>query len=296
MNVESATISTSKSADASSSSSTPPAVTKDGAKTFKDELSDTKTQDANAAAVKDTEVQNAEVNKSVTTNEQSSKTSQNNLLQQVSKDKLLASQEDALNNAKESEVINSLAELNSKIATINNFKSGFNKEVQGVKSKTDDKVDGTLGQTMKMDHQDLAFFLSLTDNQQLTAQASQLQAQNGLKSSDFTSIKSEATQKTVQVSQALLDSLNESAKTNKPFRIDFGSDVSVIMKVDKNGVLSANFIPGTAAVEAYLKNNIAGLKQNFESQNLAYNELSYSEKRKDDQQEKQQNNRENENE
>ena len=297
MNVVATTVSTGKTAEHSSSSSSSSTVAKDEAKTFKDELGDAKTQEANATAVKETEAQDAEANKSKMTEEQSAKISQDNLLQQVSKDKLLAKQEDALKSAEDADIITSLTELNSKIATINGLKTGFDKEIEGVKSKTEDKVDGNFCQTIKMDNKDVSFFLSLTDNQQMTAQASQLQVQNGLSGVDFTSVKSEATQKTVQISQTLLDSLNESAKTNKPFRIDFDSDVSVIMKVDKDGVLSANFIPGSAAVETYLKNNIAGLRQTFDSQNLSYNELSYSGRRKDEeQQEKQQENREKENE
>ncbi len=92
----------------------------------------------------------------------------------------------------------------------------------------------------------------------------------------FQEIKAEATQKTVAVTQTLLDSLNESMKTNKPFRIDFGDDIAVIMKVDKDGILSANFIPGSSAVENYLRGNIGYLRQSFEEQNLDYNELSYT--------------------
>lgn len=50
-----------------------------------------------------------------------------------------------------------------------------------------------------------------------------------------------------------MDKLSESMKTNQPFRIDFDKDVSVIIKVNKDGSLAANFIPGDKAVEQYLK-------------------------------------------
>lgn len=46
----------------------------------------------------------------------------------------------------------------------------------------------------------------------------------------------------------------------------------------------ANFIPGDKAVEQYLKNNIASLRQRFDEQNLQYSELSYSNSRQQQQQ------------
>ena len=83
-------------------------------------------------------------------------------------------------------------------------------------------------------------------------------------------------QKNLQVSSVLMEKLSESLKNNKPFRIDFDKDVSVIIKVNKDGSLAANFIPGDKAVEQYLRNNIASLRQRFDDENLAYSELTYS--------------------
>ena len=81
-----------------------------------------------------------------------------------------------------------------------------------------------------------------------------------------------------------MEKLAESLKTNKPFRIDFDKDVSVIIKVNKDGSLSANFIPGDKAVEQYLRNNIASLRQRFDEENLSYSELSYSNSKEERQQ------------
>ena len=58
-------------------------------------------------------------------------------------------------------------------------------------------------------------------------------------------------------------------------RISFDKDVSVVIKIDKHGKISAEFIPGSAEVENYLRTNIASLKQKFDEQNLPYNELFY---------------------
>lgn len=102
------------------------------------------------------------------------------------------------------------------------------------------------------------------------------------------------TAKSVQVSSVLMEKLAESLKTNQPFRIDFDKDVSVIIKVNKDGSLMANFIPGDKAVEQYLKNNIASLRQRFDDENLSYSELSYSNSR--EQQKQQRRKKENDNE
>ena len=74
-------------------------------------------------------------------------------------------------------------------------------------------------------------------------------------------------QQNVQVSSVLMDKLAESMRTNQPFRIDFDKDVSVIIKVNKDGSLAANFIPGDKAVEQYLRNNISSLRQREMSRN-----------------------------
>ena len=76
-----------------------------------------------------------------------------------------------------------------------------------------------------------------------------------------------------------MNKLADSMKNNQAFRIDFDKDVSVIIKVNKDGSLMANFIPGDKAVEQYLKNNIASLRQRFDEQNLQYSQLSYSNSR-----------------
>ena len=94
-------------------------------------------------------------------------------------------------------------------------------------------------------------------------------------------------QQNVQVSSVLMDKLAESMKTNQPFRIDFDKDVSVIIKVNKDGSLAANFIPGDKAVEQYLRNNISSLRQRFDEQDLSYTQLSYSNSRQQQQQKRQ---------
>lgn len=281
MDVKSTSTITKTKETSSASSSSSNATSKDSQTTFKDELDAVKTQEAKESEKQKTsEADNAKKNEDIT------KTQAKN-----EKDK-------AEENSGNAKLQNPLSELNSKIAAINEIKNIYNSKTHGIDSKTDDKTSdkNSYCQRIKMDTNDITFFINLVDNQQMTAQNNQANNSNGL-NNNFTNIKSEATQGTVSISATLMDAINDSLKTNKPFRIDFDNDVAVIMKVDREGVLSTNFIPGSAAVEQYLKNNIETLKQNFDNQNLPYNELSYRQQDREREQEQQQNkNKENKNE
>ena len=87
---------------------------------------------------------------------------------------------------------------------------------------------------------------------------------------------SDSSSKPINATSSLLNVLQSSIDTNKPIRLDFDNDITVILKLDKKGKIQAHFIPGTSEVEAYLKNNIACLKQNFDEQEINYSYLGYS--------------------
>lgn len=142
---------------------------------------------------------------------------------------------------------------------------------------------------INMSDSDANFFANLVQNTDMSMKSIATQINDAMANG------AEGIQKNVQVSSVLMDKLSESMKTNQPFRIDFDKDVSVILKVNKDGSLAANFIPGDKAVEQYLRNNISSLRQRFDDQNLPYSELSYSNSRQQ-QQERRRNNKENRNE
>ena len=123
---------------------------------------------------------------------------------------------------------------------------------------------------INMSDSDANFFANLVQNTDMSMKSIATQINDAMANG------TEGVQKSVQVSSVLMDKLSESMKTNQPFRIDFDKDVSVILKVNKDGSLAANFIPG----------------QRFDDQNLPYSELSYSNSRQQ-QQEKRRNNKEN---
>ena len=143
-------------------------------------------------------------------------------------------------------------------------------------------------QSVSMSDSDAMFFTNLVQNTDMSMQsiASNLQ--------QLSQVNVQAAEKTAKVSATLMNLLSDSMKTNQPFRIDFDKDVSVIIKVNKDGSIMANFIPGDKAVEEYLKNNIGFLRQRFDDQNLAYSQLSYS-KHKQQQEQQNRNNNDKEN-
>lgn len=134
---------------------------------------------------------------------------------------------------------------------------------------------------INMSDSDANFFANLVQNTDISMQSIAANI------SDQMAEGAQNIQKNVQVSSVLMNKLAESMKTNQPFRIDFDKDVSVIIKVNKDGSLAANFIPGDKAVEQYLRNNIASLRQRFDEQDLSYTQLSYSNSRQQQQQKRQ---------
>ena len=124
---------------------------------------------------------------------------------------------------------------------------------------------------LKMTEQDANFFIELVKNNQETGQTATdttTQILQDLQQAD-------EAQQTTRVSKALADMIGEAAKTNKPFRIDFDKNISVIIKIDREGKISAEFLPGDKAVEQFLRTQLPMLRQKFNDENINYKDLNY---------------------
>ena len=127
--------------------------------------------------------------------------------------------------------------------------------------------------SIMMSLEDAKFFVSLAQEGQFSVEATQ----NG----EFKNLiqlqvaQTAVTQKTVEVTNQLTSLIEKAQQTQKPVRITFDNDVSVVLKIDKHGKVTAEFIPGSLEVENYLRNNISALRQKFDEQNLPYNDLFY---------------------
>ncbi len=142
--------------------------------------------------------------------------------------------------------------------------------------------------SVSMDLADALFFVNLTREGQFSVE--------NTPAGDFKSViqlevsQNIVSKKTVETTNQLTSLIEKAQSTQKPVRISFDNDVSVVIKIDKQGKVSAEFIPGSLEVENYLKNNIASLRQKFDEQNLPYNDLLY---RQNEKQNRNKNNKDN---
>ena len=137
----------------------------------------------------------------------------------------------------------------------------------GVK-KVDTKSNITVETVVKYDNvimnkSDVDFFVNLVENG-----SANIDTQQALKSS--------------QVSKTLADLIAKSMKDNQPVRIDFDNNISVIIKISREGKISADFLPSSQVAEAYLKENLPLLRQRFDDNNIEYDELNERRQRQDD--------------
>ena len=128
-------------------------------------------------------------------------------------------------------------------------------------------------ETMSMSFEDAMFFLNLTKEAQFsveTAPTGEFKAITQIEVS-----QNVVSKRAVEVTNQIATLVEKAQKTQKPVRITFDNNVSVIIKIDKQGKVTAEFIPGSVEVENYLRNNISALRQKFDEQNLPYNDLFY---------------------
>lgn len=278
MNVSTTTSSTSSTADVSSIRSQATSTTKTSETSEKSFDEEMKTQSEEVSDSKNSETSNKSENKTVEAEKSSSK-------EQESSDNL-SENDDLLS-----------SDLLSGIVNFSDFK--YNNQTQNLLSQniqtlldTKDLMNTVQSASnfdydvVNMSDSDANFFVNLVQNTDMSMKSISSQISNEMVNN------SENIQSNVQVSTVLMEKLADSMKTNQPFRIDFDKDVSVIIKVNKDGSIMANFIPGDKAVEQYLRNNISSLRQRFDDENLSYSELSYSNSRGQQQKRKKENDNE----
>ena len=101
--------------------------------------------------------------------------------------------------------------------------------------------------------------------------------ENGV--ADLDNLAPEAAKKAIQTSKSLSDLLAKAMDSKQPVRIDFDNNISVIIRISRDGKISAEFLPSSQVAEAYLKENLPLLKQRFDDNNIKYDDLSQRERR-----------------
>lgn len=223
----------------------------------------------NETAVKKTEeTKTAQDNKEVSEKKEESQKKESEfkkLLEPKETDKITAQQQQL-----EQQNLMNLNNLNE------NYANKFSFDVGSDKGKFDFSMNYS---TVNISKDDAKFFSDLVDNKQFAVQESGGKT-NVIKFADEIG----PTYKTQQTSKTLVNMIEKAYNEGKPVRIDFDNNVSVIMKIDKSGKISAEFIPGDKAVEEYLRNNIRSLKQRFDDESIGYNDIFYRQSRQQNQQ------------
>ncbi len=88
--------------------------------------------------------------------------------------------------------------------------------------------------------------------------------------------------KSLNFSKGLFNLIEYSHKQQKPIRLDFRGDSSVILRVNAQGNLSAEFISNNTAMEYILRNNIPNLKNKLDSEGIPYEKIVYRDNRQKD--------------
>ena len=81
--------------------------------------------------------------------------------------------------------------------------------------------------------------------------------------------------KDLKFSKSLLNLIEYSQASNRPIRIDFDKDLSVILRIDKQGKISAEFIAQDKAMEFLIKTNIPNLRQKLDNSGIKYKKIYY---------------------
>ena len=128
---------------------------------------------------------------------------------------------------------------------------------------------------LRMDRDDAMFFAGAVKGEEMAC------LDNRIVMKDVEKLgETEQVYKSAEVSKTLMNMLSESMNKNKPVRIDFGNDISAVIKVDRQGRIAAEFIPSDKAAEEFLKNNLSYLRETFEKESIPYNELSYRQQKR----------------
>lgn len=199
-----------------------------------------------------------------------------------------------LNKLKETENLKTKNEISDKQDSDINFKDFLNFYPQNTVSFLNDtsfineeifigenELDGIKSSysydVLRMDRDDAIFFASAVKGEELACVNGQVFMKEGISEKIG---ETEQIYKSASVSKTLINMLSDSMNKNKPVRIDFGNDISAVIKVDKQGRIAAEFIPSDKAAEEFLKNNLSYLKETFEKESIAYNDLSYRQHKK----------------
>ena len=170
--------------------------------------------------------------------------------------------------AEEAEILSTMAEniaIANKKQLLKDTQTIINEEgikkvdsQSGIKIETIVKFDNII-----INQADVEVFVNLVENKEI----------------DINNLAPKALARSIHVSKTLANMLAKSMENNQPLRIDFDNDISVIIKISRDGKITADFLPSSQVAEAYLKENLPLLRQRFDDNNIEYESLNQRERK-----------------
>ena len=171
----------------------------------------------------------------------------------------------------EAAILSSMTEniaIANKNQVLNDTKTIMNEEgIKKVDAKSGIKIETVVSyDTILMNEADVEVFTELVENGQV----------------NVNKLAPQAAERSINVSKTLADMLAKSMENNQPVRINFDNNISVIIRISRDGKITADFLPSSQVAEAYLKENLPLLRQRFDDNNIEYDSLNQRERRNSD--------------
>lgn len=120
---------------------------------------------------------------------------------------------------------------------------------------------------------DIKLFEGLTQRNEISLNS--FNAQNQTFNMNIKGENLDISYRSIEISKTLFSAIDNAMQTGKPVRLDFGQDASVILRISKDGKISADFVPNDKAMELAIKAALPELRAKFEEENIPYGTLNY---------------------
>ncbi len=123
---------------------------------------------------------------------------------------------------------------------------------------------------------DIEFFKFCSEKNELTI--NEINPKNSNISFAALDSANQVSYKSINFSKGLFNLIEYAHKQQKPVRLDFQGDSSVILRISQKGRLSAEFVSNDTAMEHILRNNIPNLRTRLDSEGIPYEKIYYRDK------------------
>jgi len=125
---------------------------------------------------------------------------------------------------------------------------------------------------------DIEFFKMCVDNPAMLV--SQMNNQDFQLNFSIPGESGQISYKSLNLSKDLFNLIEKAYQNQKPIRLDFEGNSSVILRIDAQGRLGAEFMSSDKAMESLLKSSIPNLAHKFDTEEIPYTKIIYKDNNK----------------